>query len=136
MGYGKMRRDSYRAMTAPFADLLWMETKSAHLGDAKKFADAIHAKYPNKMLAYNCSPSFNWNAKLDFDFSKGIPEIQGDYNEHIGLIHNRIHTSNSHMLQVKKTLAKKGVTMIGLYAGSPDKSYEEREDAVARDGEI
>lgn len=46
---------------APFADLLWMETKTADLKDAKEFADAIHAVYPNKMLAYNLSPSFNWD---------------------------------------------------------------------------
>jgi len=46
---------------APFADLLWMETKTADLEDAKMFADAIHAEYPDKMLAYNLSPSFNWD---------------------------------------------------------------------------
>ena len=46
---------------APFADLLWMETKTANLADAKAFADAIHAVYPDKMLAYNLSPSFNWD---------------------------------------------------------------------------
>ena len=46
---------------APFADLLWMETKTAHLPEAKAFADAIHAEYPDKMLAYNLSPSFNWD---------------------------------------------------------------------------
>jgi isocitrate lyase len=46
---------------APFADLLWMETKTADLADAKRFADAIHAKFPDKMLAYNLSPSFNWD---------------------------------------------------------------------------
>jgi isocitrate lyase len=46
---------------APFADLLWMETKTADLADARHFADAIHAKYPDKMLAYNLSPSFNWD---------------------------------------------------------------------------
>ncbi len=46
---------------APFADLLWMETKTADLHDARKFADAIHAQYPDKMLAYNLSPSFNWD---------------------------------------------------------------------------
>jgi len=46
---------------APFADLLWMETKTADLEDAEKFAHAIHAQYPNKMLAYNLSPSFNWD---------------------------------------------------------------------------
>ncbi|MTI31785.1 isocitrate lyase [Xanthovirga aplysinae] len=49
---------------APYADLLWMETSHPDLGQAKEFADAIHAKYPGKLLAYNCSPSFNWAAKL------------------------------------------------------------------------
>jgi isocitrate lyase len=46
---------------APFADLLWMETKTADLADARQFAEAIHAKFPDKMLAYNLSPSFNWD---------------------------------------------------------------------------
>jgi isocitrate lyase len=46
---------------APFADLLWMETKTADLADARRFADAIHAEFPSKMLAYNLSPSFNWD---------------------------------------------------------------------------
>ncbi len=46
---------------APFADLLWMETKTADLHDAKKYAEAIHAEFPGKMLAYNLSPSFNWD---------------------------------------------------------------------------
>jgi isocitrate lyase len=46
---------------APFADLIWMETKTANLQDAADFAEAIHAKYPEKMLAYNLSPSFNWD---------------------------------------------------------------------------
>ena len=46
---------------APYADLLWMETKTADLEDARRFATAIHARYPDKMLAYNLSPSFNWD---------------------------------------------------------------------------
>ena len=46
---------------APFADLLWMETKTAHLPEAKAFAEAIHVEFPDKMLAYNLSPSFNWD---------------------------------------------------------------------------
>ena len=50
---------------APYADLIWCETSVPSLEDAKRFADAIHAKFPGKMLAYNCSPSFNWKAKLD-----------------------------------------------------------------------
>lgn len=50
---------------APYADLLWMETDKPSLEEAKEFADAIHAKYPGKMLAYNCSPSFNWEKHLN-----------------------------------------------------------------------
>lgn len=50
---------------APFADLLWVETSTPDLAEAKEFAEAIHAKFPGKMLAYNCSPSFNWRRHLD-----------------------------------------------------------------------
>ncbi|MGO4887969.1 isocitrate lyase [Anaerobacillus sp. MEB173] len=50
---------------APYADLVWCETSKPSLEEAKQFADAIHAKFPGKMLAYNCSPSFNWEANLD-----------------------------------------------------------------------
>ena len=50
---------------APYADLVWCETGKPDLAFAKKFAEAIHAKYPGKMLAYNCSPSFNWKKNLD-----------------------------------------------------------------------
>jgi isocitrate lyase len=50
---------------APYADLVWCETGKPDLAFAKAFADAIHAKYPGKLLAYNCSPSFNWKANLD-----------------------------------------------------------------------
>ncbi|MCR8981040.1 isocitrate lyase [Brevibacillus laterosporus] len=50
---------------APYADLIWCETSEPNLEEAKRFAEAIHEKYPNKLLAYNCSPSFNWKKKLD-----------------------------------------------------------------------
>ncbi|ADC48305.1 MULTISPECIES: isocitrate lyase [Alkalihalophilus] len=50
---------------APYADLIWCETSKPSLEEAQAFADAIHAKFPGKMLAYNCSPSFNWEANLD-----------------------------------------------------------------------
>ncbi len=49
---------------APYADLLWWETSEPDLGEAEQFADAIHRQFPGKMLAYNCSPSFNWRRKL------------------------------------------------------------------------
>ncbi len=50
---------------APYADLLWFETSQPDIPEAKKFAECIRAKFPDKLLAYNCSPSFNWKAKLD-----------------------------------------------------------------------
>ena len=50
---------------APYADLLWFETAKPDLDEARAFADAIHAEHPGKMLAYNCSPSFNWQRNLD-----------------------------------------------------------------------
>ena len=50
---------------APHADLLWWETSHPNLDEARIFAEAVHARYPGKLLAYNCSPSFNWKAKLD-----------------------------------------------------------------------
>ncbi len=50
---------------APYADLIWCETSHPDLDEARRFAEAIHAQFPGKKLAYNCSPSFNWSAKLD-----------------------------------------------------------------------
>jgi isocitrate lyase len=50
---------------APFADVLWCETSTPDIDEAREFAEGVHAKYPGKLLAYNCSPSFNWAKKLD-----------------------------------------------------------------------
>jgi isocitrate lyase len=52
---------------APYADLLWLETSTPDLDEAAAFAEAVHARYPGKLLAYNCSPSFNWKRNLDDD---------------------------------------------------------------------
>ena len=64
---------------APYADLLWMETSTPDLEEARRFAEAVHEKFPGKMLAYNCSPSFNWAKKLDAEtiasFQKQIGEM-------------------------------------------------------------
>ena len=63
---------------APYADLLWLETSTPSLEEAKKFADAIHAKFPGKLLAYNCSPSFNWEKHLDNEtIAKFQKELEG-----------------------------------------------------------
>jgi len=50
---------------APYCDMIWWETSSPDLGEAREFAQEVHGKYPGKLLAYNCSPSFNWRAKLE-----------------------------------------------------------------------
>jgi isocitrate lyase len=63
---------------APYADLLWLETSTPDLADARKFADAVHAEFPGKLLAYNCSPSFNWSAHLDADV---IADFQRELGE-------------------------------------------------------
>jgi len=60
---------------APYADLLWLETSTPDLDEAATFADALHARYPGKLLAYNCSPSFNWKRHLD---DRTIASFQSD----------------------------------------------------------
>jgi isocitrate lyase len=63
---------------APFADILWMETKTADLADARQFAEAIHAVFPDKMLAYNLSPSFNWDSTgMSDDEMRHFPDELG-----------------------------------------------------------
>ncbi len=71
-GFFKMRGGLDAAIArglayAPYCDLIWCETSEPNLQEAQRFADAIHEQFPEKMLAYNCSPSFNWRKKLDPD---------------------------------------------------------------------
>jgi len=63
---------------APYADLIWCETGKPDIAEAKEFADAIHSKFPGKMLAYNCSPSFNWKRNLN---DKQIADFQNELGE-------------------------------------------------------
>ncbi len=61
---------------APYADMIWCETSEPNLEEAREFAEAIHAEFPGKLLAYNCSPSFNWRKKLDAEtISRFQPEL-------------------------------------------------------------
>jgi isocitrate lyase len=62
---------------APYADLVWFETGEPSLEEATAFAKAIHEKYPGKLLAYNCSPSFNWKKKLDDDTIASFQQTLG-----------------------------------------------------------
>jgi isocitrate lyase len=63
---------------APFADMLWWETSRPDLGEAREFAEEIHRAFPGKLLAYNCSPSFNWRARLDERTIASFQEQLGD----------------------------------------------------------
>jgi len=60
---------------APYADLLWYETARPNLDEARKFAEGVHSEFPDKLLAYNCPPSFNWKRKLD---EATIQKFQGE----------------------------------------------------------
>ena len=63
---GGLKMATARALAyAPYSDLMWMETSKPDLAEAKAFSEAVHAVHPDKLLAYNCSPSFNWKKKLD-----------------------------------------------------------------------
>ena len=63
---------------APYADMIWCETSQPDLGQAREFAQAVHAKFPGKLLAYNCSPSFNWKKHLDEAAMAKFQEQLGD----------------------------------------------------------
>jgi isocitrate lyase len=96
---------------APYADLLWMETSTPDIGEARRFADAVHAKYPGKMLAYNCSPSFNWAQKLSAD------EIANFQNE-LGALGYKFqfvtlagfHALNFSMFELARQYREEGMT--------------------------
>jgi isocitrate lyase len=96
---------------APYADLLWVETSTPDYEEAKQFADAIHAKFPGKLLAYNCSPSFNWKRVMD---DAQIASFQADLGK-LGYKYQFItlagfHTLNHSMFQLAHSYAKKGMT--------------------------
>jgi isocitrate lyase len=95
---------------APYADLLWWETSEPNLEEARQFADAIHAQFPGKMLAYNCSPSFNWKKKLS-------PEKIASFQREIGAMGYKFqfvtlagfHSLNYSMFQLAKGYAERGM---------------------------
>ena len=96
---------------APYSDLIWCETASPNLEEAKKFADAIHAKFPGKLLAYNCSPSFNWKKHLSdkeiSSFQEKIAEM-GYKFQFITLA--GFHTQNIAIFELAEKYKKEGMT--------------------------
>ncbi len=95
---------------APYADVLWCETSTPDLGEAREFAQAIHEQYPGKLLAYNCSPSFNWRKHLDDDT---IERFQGELAE-MGYRFQFItlagfHSLNAAMFELARSYAAEGM---------------------------
>ena len=112
---------------APYADLIWMETSTPDLDEARQFAEAIKAKYPNQMLAYNCSPSFNWSKNLD---DSTIAKFQRELGQ-MGYKFQFItlagfHALNYSMFDLAKNYAKDDMT---AYV-----DLQQREFAAEKDG--
>lgn len=82
---------------APYADLIWMETSTPDFDEARRFAEAIHAKFPGKLLAYNCSPSFNWKKNLD---DASIAKFQRELND-MGYKFQFITLAGWHLLNLR-----------------------------------
>jgi isocitrate lyase len=112
---------------AEYADLIWMETGNPDLGLAREFAQGIHAKYPGKMLAYNCSPSFNWAKFMDekqmLTFREDIAAM-GYKFQFITLA--GFHALNSSMFELSKNYVERG--MAGF------SQMQQREFAMEKDG--
>lgn len=95
---------------APYADLIWCETSKPDLDQAQRFADAIHAQYPDQLLAYNCSPSFNWQANLD-------EETMRTFREELGRMGYKFqfitlagwHALNSSMFNLSRAYKEEGM---------------------------
>ncbi|WP_025742438.1 isocitrate lyase [Aquimarina pacifica] len=95
---------------APYADLIWMETSNPDLEQARKFADAIHAQYPDQMLAYNCSPSFNWAAKLSVEEMETFREELASMGYKFQFITLAgFHALNTSMFELSKAYKERGM---------------------------
>ncbi|MFD0861734.1 isocitrate lyase [Sungkyunkwania multivorans] len=95
---------------APFADLIWLETSTPDLQQARKFAEAIHAQFPGKMLAYNCSPSFNWAAKLSVEEMETFREELAKMGYKFQFITLAgFHALNTSMFELSKAYKERGM---------------------------
>jgi isocitrate lyase len=96
---------------APYADLIWFETSTPDLGEAREFADAIHDSFPGKLLAYNCSPSFNWKRHLDDEAIAGFQERLGEMGYKFQFITLAgFHALNESMFELARGYAEEGMT--------------------------
>ncbi len=112
---------------APYSDLLWCETSEPNMAEAQRFADAIHARFPGKLLAYNCSPSFNWRKKLD---EKAIAEFQQTLGK-MGYAFQFITLAGFHALNHSMFTLAKSYKESGMTAYS---QLQQEEFALEKDG--
>ena len=112
---------------APYADMLWFETSSPDLADARKFSQAIHKKFPGKFLAYNCSPSFNWKKKLDED---SIAKFQKELGA-MGYKYQFVTLAGFHSLNYSAFNLAKEYSKTGMSAYS---KLQEKEFAAKAEG--
>jgi isocitrate lyase len=112
---------------APYADLIWCETSTPDLDEARQFAEAIRAEYPEKMLAYNCSPSFNWKKKLD---DETIAKFQTELGA-MGYKFQFITLAGFHALNLTMFELARDYREIGMTAYA---DLQEREFALEIDG--
>jgi len=113
---------------APYADLLWWETSEPDLDEARTFANAIHAQFPGKMLAYNCSPSFNWNRKLDDATIASFQRQLADMGYRFQFITLAgFHSLNHSMFELAYAYKRSGMTAYASFQqaefGSEPKGY-------------
>jgi isocitrate lyase len=95
---------------APLADLLWCETSRPDLGQAREFAEAIHERFPGKMLAYNCSPSFNWSANLDEREIARFKDALGEVGYRFQFVTLAgFHALNASMFRLAHAYAREGM---------------------------
>jgi isocitrate lyase len=96
---------------APHADLVWFETSTPNLEEAREFADAIHGRFPGKLLAYNCSPSFNWRAHLDDERIAGFQRELGDMGYRFQFVTLAgFHSLNAAMFELARGYAEEGMS--------------------------
>ncbi len=96
---------------APYADLLWFETSTPDLGQAAEFAQAVHERYPGKLLAYNCSPSFNWRRHLDEGEIAAFQERLAELGYRFQFVTLAgYHALNASMFDLAHAYAREGMT--------------------------
>src|ERR1700693_1250327 len=111
---------------APYADLLWCETSHPDLEEARRFAEAIHAKYPGKLLAYNCSPSFNWRKKLDEEtIARFQTELAGMGYKYQFVTLAGFHALNLSMFELARHYKETGMA---AYSGLQEKEFASERD--------